>query len=230
MTGGMMTSSPGLFKGGRVVAFGVRWFVALAAVAVGGCHRGGDAQSSTPGGTVTVQSAAVTTPATWSNLWGSWPSQRYAHASAYDTERNVLVTYGGQYNTNGPFYGDVWEWNGTKGTWTQRTPVKSAGTRSGHGLAYDPVIKKTLMWGGWQPGASFFVGGMWEWDGKTSTWVQRDATGGVEPPLRHDHIMVYDPDRARTVIFGGQDEAGNRLNDVWEWNSANATWTQRTIP
>ena len=45
-------------------------------------------------------------------------------------------------------------------------------------------------------------------------------------PSRSAHTMVFDNDRARVRIFGGQDFSGNPLGDVWEWNGT--TWEAHT--
>ncbi len=42
------------------------------------------------------RSALIRRQATWPNLWGSWPQARYSHAMAYDSDRKVMVMYGGQ--------------------------------------------------------------------------------------------------------------------------------------
>jgi hypothetical protein len=229
---------PAFSDGGRVVALvgklklaNVAFFAAALGTVASCGPRPEHAAASDPADAATrVQSELVVTmPASWNNLWGSWPQQRMEHASTYDTDRNVIVMYGGQQNTNGPYYSDTWEWNGAKGTWTQRTPSgKSPGARSGHAIAYDPVAKKTFMFSGWQPAASFFIPGQWEWDGTTSTWAER-LIAGAEPSARHDHTMAWDPDRKKMVLFGGIDESGTRLNEVWDWDGAAGTWTQRTI-
>ena len=119
-------------------------------------RRGGDRarKPECPDAAVTFHSAAVTAPATWVNLWGSWPAQRYYQASAYDTDRKVMVIFGGRYNTNGPYYGDTWEWNSARGDLDERTPAAtSPANRSGHVMVFDPVRKKTFLFGGWQPEA-----------------------------------------------------------------------------
>ncbi len=239
-------TSPGLHNGGRVVALhnfrtleGFRTSrvarrdlaLALAALALFGaaaCSPRIDAQADSADASVKFQSQ-VTNPATWNNLWGSWPAQRYSHVTAYDSDRKLIVMYGGQFNTNGPYHNDTWEWNGEKNTWTQRTTSgANPGTRSGHAMAYDPVAKKMIVFSGWQPAAGFFIPGIYEYDGPTATWTNKLISGG-EPSARHDHTMVYDPDRKVITLFGGIDETGTRLNDVWDWDGATAKWTQRTI-
>jgi hypothetical protein len=222
---------PARSNGGRVVVLASRLTLTAFVVLLGAtaCTPRSGAQADAPDASVRFQSQIVDKPATWNNLWGSWPLTRYSHAAVYDTDRNLMVVYAGQANTNGPYYGDIWEWNGMRGTFTQKTAIgANVGERSEHAMAYDPIAKKTFLFGGWQPAASFFIPGQWEWNGLTSTWAARQIAG-AEPAPRYGHAMVWDPDRKKVLMFGGIDETATRRNDVWEWDSAAGTWTERTI-
>src|SRR4051812_41198313 len=169
---------------------------------------------------VVIRSAVTSTEATWTNLWGSWPQGRYSHAMAYDSDRKVMVMYGGQAAAAGPFYSETWEWDPARVSWTQRVNTGTdAGTRSGHALAYDPGTKRVFMFSGWQPSAGFYIPGQAEWDPVGSAWVPRPNVN-PQPTPRHDHAMVYNPDRQRIVMFGGYDETTFRRNDIWEWSGA----------
>lgn len=52
-------------------------------------------------------------------------------------------------------------------------------------------------------------------------WTQKRATG---PHRRVGHAMVYDPNRDRVVLFGGDPLRPDRFNDTWEWDGTD--WTQ----
>ncbi|HET6149520.1 MAG TPA: kelch repeat-containing protein [Polyangia bacterium] len=182
---------------------------------------------------VTISAALVTSPATWHNLWGSWPAARYEFGVAYDSDRQEIVVQGGRLNTSGDAGGDTWVWNGARGSWTEQTPSEGNNfPRVGNAMVYDPVRKKTLLFGGWQPSGMLFLGDTWEWDGATQTWTER--TPSTAPSARYGHAMVWDPDRQRVVLFGGKDLNNQRKNDLWEWDGASATWMTRaqggTIP
>ncbi|MEZ4364911.1 MAG: kelch repeat-containing protein [Kofleriaceae bacterium] len=43
------------------------------------------------------------------------------------------------------------------------------------------------------------------------------------PSPRYGHALTYDPNRARVVLFAGQDDSGP-LADLWEWDGV--IWTQ----
>ena len=96
---------------------------------------------------------------------------------AYDSDLKRIVVFGGRAAASGPHFGDLWEWDTTKGSWNQRTPAGAATAlpydRSGHAMVYDPVRKKTVMFSGWQPGAGFYHPDQWEWDGSAQTWTKR---------------------------------------------------------
>src|SRR5580765_4458818 len=131
--------------------------VAVLALACAGasCSRGSTPQGEQPDAAVTFQSALVTNPASWNSLWGSWPAGRYDQAMAYDTDTKRIIMFGGRAGTTD--YADLWEWDTVKGAWNQRAPSGATPfDRSGHAMVYDPLTKKTIMFGGWQPAADFF--------------------------------------------------------------------------
>ncbi len=137
------------------------------------------------------------------------PCPRFGHAMAYDSSRKRVVLFGGHGGPSPYRLSDTWEWNGK--TWTRLTPNPSPPARWGHAMAYDPVRKKVVLFGG--SGSHGDLSDTWEWDGVR--WVlSRPATS---PKPRRWHGMAFDPTRGRVVLFGGYD--GSRLlSDTWEWN------------
>jgi hypothetical protein len=147
------------------------------------------------------------------------PSARDGHAMAYDSGRGKVVLFGG--SDDGVYDDETWEWDGTMGIWTQRTPVVKPSARYGHAMGYDSGRGKVVLFGG-SDGA--LDGETWEWDGAAGTWTQR--TPAVKPSVRVDHAMAYDSGRGKVVLFGGDDGAYD--DETWEWDGAAGTWTQRT--
>jgi len=47
------------------------------------------------------------------------------------------------------------------------------------------------------------------------------------PAARSGYAMAYDAGRGVVVLFGGQDQANNRLDDTWEWS--NGVWKQIAV-
>ncbi|HEV8505576.1 MAG TPA: kelch repeat-containing protein, partial [Chitinophagaceae bacterium] len=56
-----------------------------------------------------------------------------------------------------------------------------------------------------------------------SFWIQKQNFG---PRPRIHHSIVYDPERRKTILFGGDSITKGLLNDTWEWNGKN--WIQLT--
>ena len=100
--------------------------------------------------------------------------------------------------------------------------------RDAHGLVYDPVRDRMLLFGG----ANMFgltrleFNDVWAMSlGPSPAWTQLAPTG-TKPAARHAHTMIYDPVRDRLVIFAGRDVIGDR-NDVWGLSlSGTPAWTE----
>ena len=107
--------------------------------------------------------------------------------------------------------------------WTQMQDIGPSG-RAGSAMAFDPLRKKIVLFGGTSPD-----GGTWEWDGQY--WTQVSDMG---PSFRREHAMAWDNASSRVILFGGavvnpdpgadpgQNPIG--LGDTWEWDGEN--WTQ----
>jgi hypothetical protein len=132
-------------------------------------------------------------------------------AMALDSRRDVAVLYTGLSHPD-----DTWEWNGT--TWAQESPATSPPQRTGFALAYDADHFMTVMFGGLSTasgdGPVVVLADGWNWSG--TAWTEMPTTSA--PPARWGHTMTYDAARGSTVLFGGQDAAGNLLDDTWEYD------------
>ena len=83
--------------------------------------------------------------------------------------------------------------------------------RDSHAMAYDPVRKKVVLFGG-TFGTGDHAFDTWEWD--RTKWTKVSETG---PSDRSNAAMAYDPIRKKIVLFGGS-VGERRLGDTWEWN------------
>ncbi|MBI5527235.1 MAG: hypothetical protein HY897_12945 [Deltaproteobacteria bacterium] len=183
-------------------------------------------KNSTVGGTSTE-----TALATWTDRTppGTLPPSAGVHqAMVYDSARGkVIMLFGAPTSGYDPVQGP-WEWDGTLGTWTDRTP---AGTkplaRWGHAMVYDEERQRVVVFGGsYYDGSSRYLADTWEWDGAAGIWIER-TPAGVKPGARSRHAMAYDSTRRKVVLFGGTD-GSNNMNHTWEWDGALGTWTDRT--
>jgi hypothetical protein len=151
------------------------------------------------------------------------PPPRRSPGMAWDAARQRLVLFGGRRDLDGIDLADTWEWDGA--TWLQRSPSTSPSPRISHGMAFDALRQRVVLFGGGGANASGWTGlsDTWEWDG--SNWTQLRPT--TSPPARFGASMAWDTVRQRLVLFGGWGAPPDRsLADTWEWDGA--TWAQRT--
>lgn len=130
--------------------------------------------------------------------------------AVYDTATDSALLFGGVTSDN-KLSDQTWEWNGE--TWSQIFPDRHPKARSKQAMAYDPVRKKIVLFGGWD-GKSVF-NDTWEWNGKN--WKQIKPKH--QPAARCCHAMAYAGDLKKIILYGGWDSAkGVFYNDVWAWD------------
>jgi hypothetical protein len=91
---------------------------------------------------------------TWTEIpTATRPVERHLSGMSYDSERGVIVLFGGWsgYNPNYP-WNDTWTWNGQ--SWTQQQPCDLPLPRNSVAMAYDPIRKRHVMFGGGGAGGS----------------------------------------------------------------------------
>ena len=146
----------------------------------------------------------------WSLLDSSGPSRR-GHKCAYDSQRDVIVLFGGM-DSMSIYDSCVWEWSYF---WT-RIDTPGPGPRIGHGLCYDTLNHASLLFGGRSPDGQY-LNDTWTWDG--TAWTQTQTEG---PSPRGFFTFAYDSVRQRAVLFGGCD-LNTIFGETWEWDGSN--WT-----
>jgi len=148
----------------------------------------------------------------WSKVTDTGPSPRMGHAMVYDSERCVVVLFGGN---DGSFLNDTWEWSGTE--W-KKVSEDGPSPRSRHAMAYDMDRDVVVLFGGIprEPDDT------WEWNG--SEWYKVADYG---PAGRSRAAMAYDAKREVVTLFGGRLSSGQALGDTWTWNGTK--WTEVSI-
>lgn len=141
----------------------------------------------------------------WTQIADTGPSERYAPAMAFDRSRECQVLFGGL--SQATWLNDTWEWGDGTG-WVKRQDM---GPRS---IAFPKITyteKGTVLFA-CKSGVFVGSGQTWEWDGKL--WTQHQDMG---PKARYRCALVYDSQRDRVVLFGGDNEQmAQRLGDTWE--------------
>lgn len=158
---------------------------------------------------------AFTSPLEWKLVS---PSPRNRTPLVADEARGVIVMFGGQRDANVVLSNETWEWNGVR--WVLR-PVTGPSARCNHAMAYDPIRKVVVLFGGVIKDSFGNVvqnGETWEWNG--NSWSLRAVSG---PKARSMSAMCFDGVRGKMLLFGGGSDGGY-LSDTWEWDGT--TWAQ----
>jgi hypothetical protein len=153
--------------------------------------------------------------ATWTQVAdASTPGPLFLPSMVYDPVSTDLVLFGGT-NSSGTPNGVTYLWNGT--AWSiGATAPNSPPAREATSMVYYPPASKVILFGGVINGSSkSFLGDMWEWNGSTSTWAEVVNTTFPTPRLGMN--MVYDPNAAIIILFGGDGGYG-LLDDTWIWD------------
>ena len=174
---------------------------------------------------------------------GSRPSARSQHSMVFEKSTGKVLLFGGGLADIGYYlgsyegtgvsqaFGDTWEWDPTKGTWSKLAISIAPSSRYDSAMVWDSKRARAVLFGGMQKGQADRYGipqqDAWEWDPAKPGWTDRTAEGN-KPSPRFGHAMAYDPGRGVTVLVGGWDiNSGDALADVWELDPTSWVWAQR---
>ena len=157
------------------------------------------------------------------------PAARYNQTMAYHPSTGKTYVFGGYDSMSGQSYNDLWEWDGK--TWAQVASDVRPPARSDGALAYDPIRKSLILFGGVDYNSGNTLADTWELD-STKKWTQLKPVSSPDPISGHG--MVTDTTRNKILLFGGMNNysTGSKYsqgNEVWEWDGSTLTWTNRTL-
>lgn len=137
----------------------------------------------------------------------------HAMGYAFDPLRGVLIIFGG-INASSVTVAGTWEFHPIKG-WVQRSFISTnlPVARSQPVMWHDTLFRETYLFGGLAANGSTVLGDTWKFDG--ADWTLFVA--GTDPTARFESSVSYMTKFQRAVIFGGEDNGVNQLNDHWEY-------------
>lgn len=151
----------------------------------------------------------------------AYPYNRSSPAMAYDPELDGTLLFGG-YNVTVAAYGDTWLF--TNGSWTNLTVTLSVSppARWYAGLAWDPVDRYMVLFGGGNPSTDFSD----TWAFANHQW--RELSPAHSPSARRNVQMAWDPTLDAVYLYGGFCKfcGAPAYNDSWEYVGGN--WTNLT--
>jgi hypothetical protein len=150
---------------------------------------------------------------------------------SYDSNAGKMLLYGGVSRWTEPitYYTDVWSYDFALNTWINVTPSSgsSPGTRIAYLWSFDPILNKTLLFGGstnlnlpyWD-----FQDDMWTYDLESKSWTE--ITPDIRPSKRIYSNMVYESNSRKTLLYGGVSRwsPDEFLDDLWTFDSQELTW------
>jgi hypothetical protein len=156
------------------------------------------------------------------------PSERYEYAMTTIPSRNEVILFGGFGGPpiNSPtFLADTWIFNGAPNppTWTPQNAAcpNVPEARRGAAIAfYDHPVNqndRVFLFGG--SDATTWYDDLWSWTPGGSCWtpILRQNSTTPWPSPRRNAVMVFDPDRGRVLLYGGEQNspASPELGDFW---------------
>ena len=181
---------------------------------------GGEASGELLSGTWAYDPAANT----WTGLnpSGDLPAQRAGQGMVYDSDTGKVILFGG-IAADGDF-SDTWSYDPIANAWTYLSPTGTVpSARDSVSMVYDPSTHRVLMFGGLDAGGA--LNDTWAYDPTANTWTKLSPSGTL-PPARYAASIVYDTSNGQTIMFGGQSDDGNSLNDTWAYDPTTNTWTK----
>ncbi len=157
--------------------------------------------------------------ATWLWIGETWrelhpftsPPANLAGSLAYDPTTQNVVLFGGLVDKPSGYTSATWNWNGTD--WVKASQKVAPEPRYAAAMAFDPLSKEMILFGGAIGGGYITYSGTWQWDG--NNWAQLYPE--TVPTTRAAEMMAFDPSTDQLVMFGGSSSKAGFLNDTWEW-------------
>jgi hypothetical protein len=114
----------------------------------------------------------------------------------------------------------TWEWDGNSWSVHSNAPPP----RLNSAMAFDPIRRVTVLFGGTGYNGGSYLNDTWTWDGT----IWKLAPVASAPAPRDQHAMAFDLHRKVLVLVGGA--SGNieaPFNDTFEWNGVSWSYVPR---
>ena len=156
---------------------------------------------------------------TWTNMSPTVsPPPLGNHESAYDSESNKTIIFGGRRCRNCYYLAETWAYDYSENTWTKMNSTRAPPVRAVGMMTYIPKIDKIVMFGGL--GVGKYYSDTWTYDYNTDTWT--DMNSPSPPSARFAHNFDYDSESDVVILFGGRTHDSNGLmihsNDTWVYH------------
>jgi N-acetylneuraminic acid mutarotase len=155
----------------------------------------------------------------WTLLSANTPVEKSLANAWTDNQGNAYLLIG----VNGATFNDLWQYNIGSATWTQITQPAVAPTSRMYATTWTDNEGNAYLFGGFGASSGYF-NDLWKYNMSSNTWTQIDqnnANASNQPTARM-YTTSWVDNQGNAYVFGG---FGN-INDLWQYNMANNTWTQ----
>lgn len=108
---------------------------------------------------------------------------------------------------------------------TEEPPELNPSSRGYISMAYDSESKQVILFGGStgdENDPANYSDETWAFDAMTQTWTEMKPPEAPSP--RSSHIMVYDSESDRIILFGGTRTRNSTSRDTWAYDYNTNTW------
>lgn len=149
------------------------------------------------------------------------PLARGGHKMVWDGSKGIMF---GGYNDTATHMSDLWWYDPATNVWTQKIENGAFGSpvaRSGHEMVWDGT--RVIMFGG---NDGTLKNDLWWYDPVTNIWKEKIAKKIKTSPLpRQSFCMIWTGNKV--IMFGGDITGEKDMNDLWWYDPAANTWTQK---
>ncbi|HUE71908.1 MAG TPA: hypothetical protein VMP01_13565 [Pirellulaceae bacterium] len=159
------------------------------------------------------------------NKWRNMRPLPTAHprplrCASYDTDRRVIVLFGGEGSHEGTWTYDPWT-----NEWKKMSPPEEPAPRSGGNMAYDQKHKLHILFGAQFDDDQH----TWAYDLAKNEW--RDMQPPQMPPTdKNDAVLTYDASAGQVLAIAkvttGKDEEATHALETWAYDAGENRWTK----
>ncbi|MHA2108568.1 MAG: Kelch repeat-containing protein, partial [Candidatus Hodarchaeales archaeon] len=157
---------------------------------------------------------------TWTNMNPAVsPPPLGNHESAYDSESNKTVIFGGRSYASCVTLDETWAYDYSENTWINMNPEVHPSGRGAQGMIYNSKIDRIVLFGG-SICLDVLYDDTWAYDYNTNMWINMNSPS--PPSRRLSPTFDYDSESDVSILFGGRTLDSTRdsvyKDDTWAYH------------
>jgi hypothetical protein len=153
----------------------------------------------------------------------SSPSDIVGHAAANVFGTDKIVFFGGREALVNNRFNETWIYDLSANNWLKKEPKNSPYNSKNHRISGVYDSGNVVLFGGYY-NVNFLYSGTWVYNYTRSLWIKQTTITEPEPRYGHNMVPIYGTDKV--LLFGGEDDNNNKLNDTWVYDLSASKWTK----